>query len=218
MGRLLIVFGILSILVGICGMIYAFFTPFQTAINTVVNTAISTPDATKYCNPGESIVQEFGPPSSRVGGGTGRSVYYYCVDGGGNRREVTGDVVENLLGTTVSNLSGVLGNSLLMTGLIVVGVFFLIVGSIFAGWRRAAAFSVGGQHVFIDGKPVEGEFNLTTLIEQAKQMKASSGTDTLTERLQALEKARDAHLISRDEYERLRQQILDSFHSSGGGQ
>ncbi len=222
MGRLLIILGIIALVAGIGGMTLGFLAPFQNMMGGIMNAAISTPDAAGYCNPGETLEQESGASVYTPGQGYGRSVQYYCVDDSGNRRNVTDQFVENLMGDVggiFDNVSGIISSSLLMTGLTVVGIVLLILGIAVSARRRGAqAFMTPGGVVYsagptvrVGGRTVAGGVDLGDVIQQAQQLKATQQeTGSLTARLQQLEKAYEARLITREEYDRLRQQLLDS--------
>jgi hypothetical protein len=113
--------------------------------------------------------------------------------------------------------------------LVGVGILLLLIG-IFSGLRRgvdvrpgvaissdpSAAFPMSGQPVVMR---MQGQnLDLSDIIQQAQAVKASmqsggsvTSGDDLLNKLRQLEEARRANLISQEEYDRLRQQILDSM-------
>lgn len=216
MGRLLTVLGVVVLLVGIAGTAWSFLSPLLDPVNSIFNpagdavkAAIEGPDAEKLCEPGEKIETEEGPSSRTVGGTWGRPITVYCVDDEGNRREVTGQFAGDLFGQAFASMPAFLGGiglSMCFSSLIVVGIILLIIGSIITRRSQPRTVMAGG----IPGVQVytnqPGAVDVTRYVQQ----QSKSGGD-LTAKLRQLEEARNKGLISAEEYDRLRQQILDTM-------
>ncbi len=206
-GKLLIVLGIALLVGGIIGSRLA-FTPSDLVIDV-------EPTAEELCQSGEKLEIEQGASSYTPGQGSGRPTLYYCVDDAGNRRDVTGEFVEGLFGQAAGLIpafaSGV-GISLITSILTTVGAVLLVIGLILTFTRRTRTSSLPGVPVVGAGGVVPSQMmeqlrrdqNVTTVIPSAP------GSD-LTARLRQLDEARKAGLITQEEYDRLRQQLLDSL-------
>lgn len=217
MGRLLIILGMLALVAGIGGMAYNFSGSFQNMMGGLMDTATTPLDATEYCNAGETLEQETGASVYTPGNGYASSIQYYCVDDAGNRRDVTGDFVENLMGGVdgiFSNVGGLVSSSLMMTGLTMVGIVLLIIGFIVSARRRASG-AMAPVGVYTSGMTTRiGGTNLNDVLQQVQQFKSQQqplNSNDLMGRLQQLEKAYEAKLITKDEYDRLREQLLNSM-------
>jgi hypothetical protein len=221
---LLIIGGIVLISAGVFGMASGMFN-LGSSFQSVVDSAVQGPQAEDLCKPGETLEQENGQSEYTPGQGNAHSVRYYCVDSSGVRREVTGDFAQDLL-SGVSNIFPSFSLRLEYVALVGGGILLLLIG-IFSGLRRgvdvrpgvaissdpSSAFPMSGQPVVVR---MQGQnLDLGDIIQQAQAMKASSGSinsgDDLLNKLRQLEEARRANLISQEEYDRLRQQILDSM-------
>src|SRR5687767_11808647 len=126
MGRILLVIGIIMSVVG-CAI------PFITMGGMFANMAPMMDLATdsdareaELCEEGETLEEEQGASTYTQGQGYGRSTTLYCVDEEGNRRDVTMDLVEGMLGDNFfSSISNTVGQTFLATGLSIVGVFLM---------------------------------------------------------------------------------------------
>jgi hypothetical protein len=218
MGRILTFLGVIVLLVGIAGSVWSFLGPFLNPTNTMFNpaadavqAALDGPKAEDLCEPGETIETEEGSSSRTVGGTWGRPITVYCVDDEGNRREVTGDFANDLLGGALAGIPsfmGGIGLSMCFSTLIAVGVVLLVIGSLITRRsRQQNMVTLGGipgvQMYTSTERPIA---NVTTRYVQANP----SGGD-LTAKLRQLEEAHNKGLISAEEYDRLRQQILDTM-------
>jgi hypothetical protein len=228
MSRLFVILGILMIIAGFIVPFIGGFAAFSgdnfaNVLDVATNTEAA---AAQFCREGETLVTEEGAaefnPQTNI---SGRTVLYYCEDSDGDRRDVTGEVVETLIGDTVgglmSILPGFLGSGLLGCILSPLGIVFLIIG-IFLGVRQRrvevpAGFGSPGSPVESFGSGGSPRVVMTTregspssFANLMKEMKAKEGGD-LAGRLQQLEEARAKNLISQEEYDRLRKDILSGL-------
>lgn len=240
MGRILILLGVAMIIFSIVAFSSSIMGTIGGAVNSAVNTAISTPNADEYCNPDETLEESQGSSQYTPGQGYASSVQYYCVDDAGNRRDVTGQFAENLLG----GMSGIFSSfsspfRMEYVALFGGGVLALFIGifvSVSRGRRRFAAAQTMNFD-FSSGTPVPGSPSGTrvqmngqeyvTTPEMANQIRrmqnavhftnvvagtpAAQTTGDLKSRLSQLDEALKANLISQEEYDRLRQQLLDQM-------
>jgi hypothetical protein len=211
MSKLLIVLGIILIVVGGAGMALG-FGGITTQFTDVINQATSA-DAEDLCRPGEELEEESGAESYSPGVGYGRTVRYFCVDDSGERREVTGDFVQGMLGDVGAAIMPMLSGSLItiISPLILTFGFILaILGFVFSR-RRPRTVT---QYVYTTGQGIPQTFNTpsrqppSTTFSFPTQPQARGD---LTAKLRQLDEARQANLISEDEYQRMRQEILDSM-------
>ncbi|MBZ0301863.1 MAG: hypothetical protein K8J31_19095 [Anaerolineae bacterium] len=214
MGRLLVFLGVLGIVVGIVGSVGAFAMPFLDPLNGLFNPAAGAleavqegPDAAKLCNPGETIVTEGGQSERGPTGDWRHPVNIFCVDAQGNRREVTGAFATDLIGQAFTGIPGFLGGiglSFCFMSLIGLGVVMVLIGAIIGRRKQQALVAAGGMpgaQVYTV-QPGASAFTRST----APPKPAASD---LTGKLRELEAARSQRLVSEDEYQRLRQQLLD---------
>jgi hypothetical protein len=226
MRNLLIVLGIIALVAGVAVPVVTSFTsfgsnPFSNLIDTV-----SDPDAIAagFCEEGEQLEVDQGASQYNPNTGvTGRSTAYYCVEDG-VRRDVTGLFVQETMGEAfdgvASFLPGLIGTSILSCLLVPLGVVLIIAGIVVGIRQRQSqmANATGIQGfgttvrpggIYINDRPVAGNADLQQLLAKAKQQASASGNVNMTAKLQQLEEARAKNLISADEYERMRKQILD---------
>ncbi len=107
------------------------------------------------------------------------------------RRDVTGQFVQGFLGQTFQSLGGLL-IPILASGLCIVGIVLVIVGAVFS---RRRALRTAGDFVF-PTHPV-----ITSAAPPAD----------LAAKLRQLDDARASGLISEEEYQRSRQNLLDTL-------
>jgi hypothetical protein len=144
----------------------------------------------------------------------------YCVNSEGQKWDVTeefGNSMVSQVGGIFDNMLPNLMGSVIYVILIPLGVVLTIIGLII-GRRRtpAVAFGVPGSSGVVyttstfNPQASAGSIDLNQVIQQARDTKAASGAD-LSTRLKRLEDARNAGLILQTEYDRTRQQILDTL-------
>jgi hypothetical protein len=206
----------------------AFGTMFETASNPDANAA-------QFCNDGETLDVVQGP-STRSGTGstatTGRTTIYYCVDASGERRDVTGQAVGELLtgaNGIFTNLSSFLPFRLEFVGAFVVGLIMTIIGGTMmrrsmikrlleSGGVASVQWDVNDMspRVVVSQRSQairhDSAQSLIDQINQAAKRSTQQVTgDDLTVRLEQVEQAYQKRLISQEEYDRLRKEILDSL-------
>jgi hypothetical protein len=141
------------------------------------------------CEPGQEIEREL--YSQTDFDGTGYSMNVSCIDNEGQRTDATGRWV----------LVGVLA----FTAPFLIGLFGLIGGFT----RMASKAAANAQSTVMSGAGIEKFVSVST--SGASPMMATSGSGrSLSERLQEIQQAMDAGLISEGEYERLRKEVLDN--------
>jgi hypothetical protein len=220
-GRLFTTLGILMILGGVAGMVFGAVNPSGFNIEAMAENLGRSPTAAELCKPGETLEEAKGASTYTQGQGYGRSVQYTCIDADGNRRDVTGQFVTDLFGRIPDFMMGI-GVQVLWTCLIGAGVFFAIIGALVSrgrGGRRVYSLDGGsGAQIYINGQPINaGQVQTWRSNDDGTAAPVSFGGSTpsakgtLAERLQQLENARNAGLISSSEYDRLRQKMLDEM-------
>lgn len=216
MGRLLLFLGLIAMLVGIGGSI---FSVAGSLGGLMPNIQSMLPSTDNLCNAGETLEMETdGVTVYTPGSGYAQTSRLYCVDSAGNRREVTGNFAEGAMGqigTLFNDIMGGVGAGFMWTGLTIVGVILMIVGAIMSGRRRMRVVVNGmnmnsGDVVRVGGQvmQISPDSNIPA------RGKAVAGVDTqdLTNKLRQLDQARSAGLVTQEEYDRLRQQILESLN------
>jgi uncharacterized membrane protein len=220
---LLIIAGIILIAAGFVLPFITSFMPnsFGSAIEAATD---GEARAAELCREGETLDVVQGATTYTQGSGYGRSTQYYCVNGAGVRRDVTGDFVQNMFGDVFNAIPSILPNVGFML-LPFIGVVLLLLGILLsvrvrpqqgitlsmahAGSPNAQTFTVdkGGKRTVV---MMDHGGDFADLMQQVKAKQGSSGGD-LTARLQQLDEARAKNLISQEEYERLRKQALEDL-------
>ena len=211
MSKLVMFLGIVLIVVGFAGTALG-MTGVTSQFTNAITQATSA-NAEDLCNPGEKLEEEGGAESYSPGVGYGRTVQYYCVNAAGTRREVTGEFVQGMLGDVGSALMPMLSGGLItiISPLILTFGFILaILGFVFSR-RRGAAVT---QYVYTE-HGIPNTFNVSS--RQAPSSTFSFPTPRspqsgdLSAKLRQLDEARQSGLLTEDEYQRMRQEILDSM-------
>ena len=153
---LLIIGGILLMVAGIGGMVLSMFSGFGSGIQEAVSAAVEGPTAEELCEPGETLVEVTGDSEYTPGVGYGRSVSYYCEDSEGNRRDVTGDFANDLIGDIGTNIMPSFNFRMEFIALIGVGLLLLLVG-IFSGLARRGSVDVRPGMAVGSGIPLGGQ-------------------------------------------------------------
>ena len=207
MGRLVMILGILLLVVGGIGVVIGVVgVPLQ--FTSTIFQAV-TPTAEELCEPGETLDEVRGAEEYTALEGYRRSIRYFCVSAAGERREVTGSFVTGMLGEALGGI-GMLSLPLLASCLCTVGIFLTVIGFLFSRRRQFRVASAGGFDF-----PDQQVYVTTTRQPRAQTPRASptpsGASGALADRLRQLEEARVSGLISEDEYQRLRQEALDSL-------
>ena len=223
-GKLLALIGIAMIGFGIFGIVRSsqslmganFGNTMQLALDTKAREA-------QFCKSGEKLEEDKGPSEyDAVQGHYASSLTLYCVNDNGDKRDVTeefGNSMVSQVGDIFGGVfSGLLGTAVYFV-LIAVGLVVTIIGLLISARRHAptVAFGVpvsggvGYTTSTFNPQGSGGTIDLNQVIQQARDMKAASGSTDLSTRLKQLEDARNAGLISQTEYDRARQQILDTL-------
>ncbi len=202
MGRLLLVLGIIFVIVGLGGMVVG-VTGIGSNFLTTITDAV-TPTAEELCKPGERLEQEEGASEYTALEGYRHTVRYFCVNAADERREVTGDFVQGMLGQALGSIPTMfvpaIGGCILT-----VGIFLAVIGLLISGRRRGGSPRVVMQSYAFDF-PQQGS---TPPVARPTPRSPQSGD--LSAKLRQLDEARQSGLLTEDEYQRMRQEILDSM-------
>jgi len=187
-----VIIGILLMLVGFAALFGIIVIPVlpPTEDNVSINNYLQT----LLCNPGEKFVRQ--QYQTRDSDGTNYSMTPYCVNSERQRQDVTGKWV--LYGGGGFTLFFLLGLMLTISG-----AKRAVQGQINTFIPQYTSGTVNGFEVNLDGLTSEKLQALKT------QMQAFSTGGDLTTKLRQIQEAKDKGLISSDEYDRLRQRILD---------
>lgn len=189
MGRILLVVGLLLLLVGVAGAIASSLSLTGFAL---------APSGAALCQPGETLAEETGPSTYRPRAGSSRSVRMICVDEKGTRRDATGDFVQGLFGQVLGDL-GNIGNfiaSVAFSMLATLGTILAIIGAILTR-RRNGRLQTSAAGVTIAG--------------QTFGPASPQAAGALAERLRQIADARGRNLITQEEHDRLRAEIMQSM-------
>lgn len=248
MGRIILVLGILLLVGGIVGTAVSAFGIIGSATSSLMGSDFSSAfelatdpkvREAKLCEPGETLIEENSAQSYTPGSGYASTAMLYCENSEGQRREVTGEFANQLLGQVDDIVSGIvpnvfsgIGRSFAFTGLILLGVLFIVIGAVTNSRRRRVVMDAFGNPVVVQpfgstttlnvgGRDVTTTPEVARYLQQAQAMKSTpvinvssmgaAGGSDLKARLSQLEEARKAGLLSQEEFDRLRQQILDAL-------
>jgi hypothetical protein len=204
MSRLAIIIGILLIIAGGAGMAFG-FVGMPAQFGSMIEQATS-PKAEDLCRPGETLDEVTGQSEYTPLEGYRSAVQYYCVDANGERRNVTGTFVQGMIGQVFGGL-GSLAIPIVSSFLCLPGIVLVILGLIFSR-RRVQDGNVVVRSYTIGNTPNRFQFPDDP---NATVQHNAPASGNLSARLSQLEAARQAGLITDDEYERMRQEILDSI-------
>ena len=224
MSRLVMYLGILLIVIGGAGI--AFGALLAPAFISDTATRLSDPKAADFCNPGEQLVTETGPESYSYSQGYSHSQTYYCVNQAGQRRDVTVQVAKNFISDFLPTLGSLL-IPILSGGLCTLGFAFAVIGFVFS--RRRRLQTVDSQLIFTNPTTPRAvgsslQFNFTDpgapsvignpaskfIFPDPSAPPATHALDDLAAKLAQLEEAHNSGLITDEEYQRKRQEILDA--------
>jgi|FLYN01.1.fsa_nt_gi hypothetical protein len=215
MSKLGCLLGIVLIVVGFAALFFFSVVPPEVRAG---NASIAGLQNALFCNPNEQYVEVLGGyVTNSFGRNAGRSFSAFCEDAEGQQRDVTG--------RTFAIMGGAFAVPFLLGLLLAVGALVAMVnrGSKRAGavpasgfqpgerFTHASVITVNGQQV--DSLPPEAAEVLQQVMSgfQATASQLASQQNDLPGKLRQLQEARDAGLITEDEYNRVRQQILDKM-------
>jgi hypothetical protein len=144
-------------------------------------------------------------------------VQYFCETTAGVRRDVTASFVNGLFGQAsgfVGQIGQMVGKQFMWAGLLTLGIILMVIGAIITRIRSGGAVVRYGPQVYVNGQPVmpggQVYVNGQPMTSQASdwQKAASASSTSLADKLRQLENARNAGLITSDEYDRARQAII----------
>ena len=192
MSRLVFFLGIVLMIVGFVGVVFGLITVPQQIISTV--SQATNPDVKSLCKPGETLATEEGPEEyDTVQHLYNRSTSFYCVNDAGVQRDVTQQFADGFVQRMIGSFGSVIVPALSCV-LCTFGFIFTLFGGMFYLRRRAVRSVLALQ----TDPPV---------VTQNR----SSGNSALSAKLNQLEEARQSGLITEEEYQRKRQEILDSM-------
>lgn len=156
------------------------------------NETIDTIIGTVVCQPGETVLRD--QYQTQDSDGTGYSMDVYCINAREQREDVTGKWFLISIGAFLLPF--------------LVGLFSFI----FASNRASKNVAVPTTGFSVD--PLSGRVNLgssSSPISGFNQsaVSFSAGKKSLSDRLKEIQDARDKGLITEEEYDRIRQEILD---------
>lgn len=213
MGRLMTVLGVLLIIAGFGGMFVGNVSSFDFGSLASLG---ADPTTEQLCKAGETLIDEKGASQYTQGQGYASAVQYFCENSDGVRRNVTGEFATGLVGQAsgmMGQISQQFGKQFMWGGLITLGFIVMFLGIVITRVRSGGAVMRYGPQIYVNGQPVapggQVYVNGQPVTPQSggwPQSTPSSGN--LTEKLRQLENARNAGLITNDEYDRARQAIL----------
>ncbi|MBI1257933.1 MAG: hypothetical protein GC204_10715 [Chloroflexi bacterium] len=199
MSRLVMFLGILLILIGGAGFVFGMIGVPLLIANTA--TQLSDPTAADLCKPGEKLEIEHGAEEYSFSNGYSRSQYYYCVNDAGTRRDVTLDAAKNFIGGFLPSLGSLL-IPIAGGGLCTIGFFLALFGFLFS--RRRRFQTATNQFAFVSPN-APASFTAPSMATRAPVQ------GDLAAKLRQIEEAHTSGLINDEEYQRMRQEILDSM-------
>ena len=213
----------MRVLIGILLMVVGFGVLFGVIVIPVLPQTEDNATVTNYltpilCNPGEKLIRE--QYVTHDSDGTGYSMTPYCVNSERQKEDVTGRwvligaggfIVPFLLGLLLTIVSAARRQQ---------NALFQAVPNSYGG-TDFAMFSSGNNSnpvgfnngtLKVNGFEIKMDGLTQDKIDALKsQMQTLSGGGDLTTKLKQLQEAKDNGLISSDEYDRLRQKILDDL-------
>jgi hypothetical protein len=201
MSRIVMFLGILMILVGGVGMVFGMIGAPLLIASTA--TQLSEPTAADLCKAGEKLETARGEESYSFSNGYSHSQFYYCVNDAGTRRDVTMDAAKKFIGGFLPSL-GSLVIPIAGGGLCTIGFFLALFGFIFSRRRR---FQTATSQFVFAGQNVPSSFATTPTPTPVRPPVQGD----LAARLRQIEDAHTSGLINDDEYQRMRQEVLDSM-------
>jgi hypothetical protein len=239
MGRFFVILGIILMIIGFAAPMFSMGGLFS-SLDPMLNLATdSDTREAELCKEGEHLEEEQGAESYSPTTGYGHSITAYCVDEDGDRRDVTAEFVAQLLGVELdengnlptdadammetfmggdlmSGITDTIGQSLMFAGLGVVGTFLMVIGMIMSlGGRRKNMMVMNPYNASFTpmqptnmsgfGSPISG--NPSSFGSPVQP----NTSNTLAAQLQQLEQAYNQSLITREEYDKARQNLLNGM-------
>jgi hypothetical protein len=185
LGVLLIALSVVALIIGVQG-----------ADNEFVNEQLTS----LLCDPEERLTEV----SSASNTGQGNNTTFYCEFSNGQRRDVTAGAV------------GIIAGAFLVPFL--TGLFLVIGAGIGMAKRRVQEFTQtidlrGGSTANIPPEAMERLQEVFGKLGMAFSSMSDINQDDLTDRMEELKEALDKGLITQEEYESVRQRLLDNFSS-----
>ncbi|MEZ4669221.1 MAG: SHOCT domain-containing protein [Anaerolineae bacterium] len=224
-----IVLGVVLIIAAVVFLIIAVVVPVVP--NTADNKAIDDFMARILCNPGESLVRE--QYVTRDSDGTGYSATIYCINNERQRREATDKWILGSMAifgiSLCAGIAFIIWGSMRAARSVQTTVYATSGSKVGQPGVTVQQFSsFGDSSSPIDGLEInEGgikfggmEIRMDSLTSERVQtlrqqmqsaMQSGTGSGDLSSKLRQLQEARDAGLITGDEYERLRKEVLDNL-------
>lgn len=177
-----------------------FFVGASITTSNLSTVSQNTADPAKYCKSGEKLATPQ-PRNTLATPGKDFSTlgFFYCVDDAGHQRDITSDVMGNAFGQMFNVLPTWATASFVAIGLFCLGLPILIVGAILSLRSSKSAPVMADNSTFSPSSSFSGF--------------TDNPSANLTDRLAQLDKAYKAGLLSDDEYQRARQQIIDGLGS-----
>ena len=198
------------ITLGILLIVGSFIAPMATSFGGLKIPGLQSPTAAVLCRPGETLETKSGGSARIAGSNTyAHSVQYVCVDQQGNRRDATGDFVNNLGGETMSFIQNIFGAAMITTVASLAGTALLVVGIIMSVRRGIASGKLRVvTPVYAD---ITDQMKGTLLGAKSSSSAAGAKSSDAATRLQQLEGMYRSRLISEDEYQAKRKEILQQL-------
>ncbi len=207
MSRIVMFLGILMIVLGGAGFVFGLVGAPLLIANSA--TQLSEPTAVDLCKAGETLKIESGAEEYSFSNGYSRSQNYYCIDEAGTRRDVTLDAAKNIITGYVPGVLLSAGLPILISlvsGVIcTIGFFLALFGFIFS--RRRRFQTTTSQYVYAGANPSSAY----PLSSASPSITSPPATGDLAAKLRQIEEAHTSGLINEDEYQRMRQEVLDSM-------
>jgi hypothetical protein len=208
MGRFLVILGIILMIVGFAAPMFTMGGLFS-SLDPMLNLATDS-DAREdeLCEEGEHLEEEGGASVYTQGQGYAHTVVSYCVDEDGNKRDVTMDLVDSMLGDNFfGGIGDMIGQTFIFVGLGTLGIILTVIGAIMsATGKRKGMLVMNPYNASFNMQPMQ-PMNPSNFASQTP----SNVPQNLTAQLQQLEQAFNSNLITREEYDKARQNLLNGI-------
>ncbi|MBA3869501.1 MAG: hypothetical protein H0X30_10130 [Anaerolineae bacterium] len=193
MRKILIVLGIGMIAISCI----TFFVGANITTSNLSRLSETTADPATYCKAGEKLATPQPGNKLATPGKNLATFGIYCVDDAGNKRDITSDVMGNAFGQMFTVLPSWFTTGIVSIALFCLGLPILIIGAILSLRGQKSA------QVLVTAS--------TPLTSRTVSEYLDNPSANFTDRLTQLDNARKAGLVSAEEYQRLRQQILNQL-------